>query len=48
MILLQHDGRSGNLTNDAHLAAVAIERGGVLHSANPALRRSGVLQSAGR
>ena len=32
--LVQHAGTAGNLTTDAHLAALAIERGLVLHSSD--------------
>jgi uncharacterized protein len=32
--LLRENGSAGNLTNDAHLAALCIERGATLHSAD--------------
>jgi len=32
--LLRESGTAGNLTNDAHLAALCIERGATLHSAD--------------
>src|SRR6056297_1842158 len=32
--LLRKDGTAGNLTNDAHLAALAIEHGACLHTAD--------------
>lgn len=41
--LLRHDGTAGNLTNDAHLAALAIEYGATLHSADNDFRRFGEL-----
>jgi uncharacterized protein len=47
-------GAAGNLTSDAHLAALAIERGAVLCSADndfsrfPRLRWSNPLKGAGR
>jgi uncharacterized protein len=37
--LLRQSGTAGNLTNDAHLAAIAIERNAVLHSADNDFRR---------
>lgn len=37
--LLRASGSAGNLTSDAHLAAIAIEQGGVIHSADHDFRR---------
>jgi len=37
--LLRHDGTAGNLTNDAHLAALAIEYNATLYSADNDFRR---------
>ncbi|NBD95891.1 MAG: PIN domain-containing protein [Gammaproteobacteria bacterium] len=37
--LLRRDGTAGNLTNDAHLAALAIEYDATLHSADNDFRR---------
>lgn len=37
--LLRRDGTAGNLTNDAHLAALAIEHSATLHSADNDFRR---------
>ena len=41
--LLRQDGTAGNLTNDAHLAALAIEHDATLHSADNDFRRFGEL-----
>lgn len=32
---LRSEGRGGNLTTDAHLAALAVESRGVIHTADP-------------
>lgn len=37
--LLRASGSAGNLTSDAHLAAISIEQGGVIHSADHDFRR---------
>jgi predicted nucleic acid-binding protein len=37
--LLQRTGTAGNLTSDAHLAAIAIEHGATVYSADHDFRR---------
>jgi len=37
--LLRASGSAGNLTSDAHLAAIAIEQGAIVHSADHDFRR---------
>tara|TARA_Y100001933_G_C18943999_1_gene540839 strand:+ start:515 stop:979 length:465 start_codon:yes stop_codon:yes gene_type:complete len=37
--LLRTSGSAGNLTSDAHLAAIALEQGGIVHSADHDFRR---------
>jgi len=37
--LLRASGSAGNLTSDAHLAAIALERGGIIHSADHDFKR---------
>jgi len=43
--LLRASGSAGNLTSDAHLAAIAIEQGGTVHSADHDFKRFNGLES---
>ncbi|MDT8439923.1 MAG: type II toxin-antitoxin system VapC family toxin [Wenzhouxiangellaceae bacterium] len=43
--LLRASGSAGNLTSDAHLAAIAIEQGAIVHSADHDFKRFDGLES---